>query len=120
MLIDRKTILKVANLARLSLSESEIEKMKIDLNSILNYVDQLNSVDTEGVKPLVSVLDVDTVQTNILVFDVAGTGLSASELADRLEERRVLAGAMDNATMRLVTHYDVDDAGIEQSLAAMK
>lgn len=65
-------------------------------------------------------LDVDTVQTNILVFDVGRTGLSAPELADRLEERRVLAGAMDNATMRMVTHYDVDDAGIEKALAAMK
>ena len=61
MSIDRETILKVANLARLRLSESEIEKMKTDLNKILNYVDQLNSVNTENVKPLVSVLDVDTV-----------------------------------------------------------
>ncbi|MCB0277936.1 MAG: Asp-tRNA(Asn)/Glu-tRNA(Gln) amidotransferase subunit GatC [Calditrichaeota bacterium] len=61
MSIDRETILKVAKLARLHLSEAEIETMKTDLNKILDYVDQLNSVNTEGVKPLVSVLDVDTV-----------------------------------------------------------
>ena len=46
--------------------------------------------------------------------------MSGPELADRLEERRVLAGAMDNATMRMVTHYDVDGAGIEKALAAME
>jgi threonine aldolase len=56
------------------------------------------------------------VDTNIVVFDVSQTGVDAGALAGRLKERGVLVGAVDSKTMRVVTHYDVDDAGVEQAL----
>lgn len=50
--MDSKTIKHIASLARLSLTEREEEKMKAELSSVLGYIEQLNSVNTEGVEPL--------------------------------------------------------------------
>ena len=65
-------------------------------------------------------LDANKVQTNILVFDISGTGLNAAEFSRRLAERNVLANGIDAQTMRLVTHMDVDRAGCERALAAVR
>jgi threonine aldolase len=65
-------------------------------------------------------LNPDDAQTNILVFDVSGTGMAAPELSAKLKERGILANAVDPALMRMVTHYDVDDDGIERALEAMR
>ncbi len=60
------------------------------------------------------------VQTNIVILDVSGTGLDASTIAERLKTHGVLVGAIDAQTVRLVTHYDVDDGGVEQTLRALR
>lgn len=49
MAITRDNVLHVARLARLELSEAEIDKMQRDLNGILEYVNQLAELDTSGV-----------------------------------------------------------------------
>jgi len=46
MKVDKETIEYVANLARLRLSEKEKEKLALDLESIISYVDKLNELDT--------------------------------------------------------------------------
>ncbi len=51
MLTD-KEIQHIASLARIEITDKETEKFKKDLSSILDYINQLNSVDTEGVEPL--------------------------------------------------------------------
>ena len=48
----------VANLARLELSDAELAVMTNQLGRILDYVGQLQSLDTEGVEPLAHALDV--------------------------------------------------------------
>ncbi|MFQ5779057.1 MAG: threonine aldolase family protein, partial [Terriglobia bacterium] len=58
----------------------------------------------------------DEVQTNIVVFTVAGTGRPAPEIAEALKERGVLVGALDPVTMRMVTHFDVTDDDIDRVL----
>ena len=50
-MVERKDVLYVANLARLRLSESEAEVFTGQLNAILEYARQLESVDTSGVEP---------------------------------------------------------------------
>jgi aspartyl-tRNA(Asn)/glutamyl-tRNA(Gln) amidotransferase subunit C len=50
-MITRKDVLHVARLARLELSEAEIERMIQDLGKILEYIAELNQVDTSGVAP---------------------------------------------------------------------
>jgi threonine aldolase len=52
-------------------------------------------------------LDPATVRTNIVIFDIAGTGLATSEFTARLEARGVLSGGVGGTRMRVVTHYDV-------------
>ena len=41
----------LAKLSRLALSDEEIEKFKTEITQILGYVEQLQSIDTEGVEP---------------------------------------------------------------------
>jgi len=64
-------------------------------------------------------VDPAKVQTNIVIFDVSGTGLAAQEISARLKERGVLINAVNASLMRLVTHYDVDREGCELALAAL-
>ena len=52
MSIDRETVQHVALLARLDLTNDEIERMTKDLGAILGYIDQLAALDTEGVEPM--------------------------------------------------------------------
>lgn len=49
MKITSEEVQHVANLARLQLSENEIERMTEQLDTILSYVEKLDKVDTEGV-----------------------------------------------------------------------
>jgi aspartyl-tRNA(Asn)/glutamyl-tRNA(Gln) amidotransferase subunit C len=44
-------IIKLAKLSRLSLDKAEIPKFRQELQSILNYVEQLNNVDVSGLEP---------------------------------------------------------------------
>ncbi len=64
-------------------------------------------------------LDPERVRTNIIVFDVSGTGLSSYEISRGLRERGVLANGINPAAMRMVTHFDVDRRGCERALEAM-
>ena len=71
MQIDRALILKLENLSRLELSETERGKLAGSLNDILKMVDKLNELNTEGVEPLVyineeiSVLREDVVKNQV-------------------------------------------------------
>jgi aspartyl-tRNA(Asn)/glutamyl-tRNA(Gln) amidotransferase subunit C len=51
----------VAHLARLQLSDAELETMTRQLSKILDYVNQLQQVNTDGVEPLAHALDVHNV-----------------------------------------------------------
>ncbi|HLI83858.1 MAG TPA: GntG family PLP-dependent aldolase [Bryobacteraceae bacterium] len=59
------------------------------------------------------------VETNIVIFDVSGTGLTSPEIGARLRERGVLINGINDRQMRAVTHYDVDRAGCQEALAAL-
>ena len=56
-MLTREDVLKIAKLSKLEFSESEIEKFRVDLNKIFDYMEELNGVDTNGVAPLFNVLD---------------------------------------------------------------
>jgi len=65
-------------------------------------------------------VDLQWVQTNIVMADVAGTGLPAPEMAARLAEEGVLVNAVDPRRLRFVTHKDVDAGDITRALAAVR
>ena len=56
MALDAETIKNIAFLARLKIPEDDIEPLKDDLNKILEWINQLSEVDTEGVEPMTSVV----------------------------------------------------------------
>jgi aspartyl-tRNA(Asn)/glutamyl-tRNA(Gln) amidotransferase subunit C len=49
--LTRDDVLKLAQLARLNLDEDEVERYQKELTEILQYVEQLSSVDVEGLEP---------------------------------------------------------------------
>ena len=49
--LNREDVLKLARLARLELSEAEIEEYSNELSEILQYVEQLQSADIDGLEP---------------------------------------------------------------------
>lgn len=51
MSLDQATVKRIATLARLTLSEDRLGAMQQDLNRILQFIDQLNEVDTSHVEP---------------------------------------------------------------------
>ena len=57
MSVNADQVRHVARLARLALSDDEIDRMVPELNNILGWVDQLGEVDTDGVEPLTAVID---------------------------------------------------------------
>lgn len=73
-------------------------------------------------------IDPDRVQTNIVIFDVSGLGVSAKEFSEALKSEGVLANSIDATRVRLVTHADVSHrecqtaadvlAGVAQGIAA--
>jgi aspartyl-tRNA(Asn)/glutamyl-tRNA(Gln) amidotransferase subunit C len=82
--ITEQEVKKIAGLARLSLSESELEKRTKDMNNILNYMDTLNEIDTEDVQELNNVHDMhtslraDTVNSSLSKEDVLKNSPSSS------------------------------------------
>ena len=55
MALEKATVAHIAALARIRLSEAELEPLTEELSHILSWVEQLNEVDTSGVKPMASV-----------------------------------------------------------------
>lgn len=72
MKIDEQTVDKLANLARLEFKNEEKTEIVSDLNKMLEFVEKLNEVDTEGVEPLKYVNE----DTNVMRDDVVRHDIS--------------------------------------------
>jgi aspartyl-tRNA(Asn)/glutamyl-tRNA(Gln) amidotransferase subunit C len=60
-MIDRDQVLHVAKLARLRLSEAEVERMVGELSGILDHVDRIGNLDLAGVEPTSHVVVLENV-----------------------------------------------------------
>lgn len=67
MKLDRAVVLHIAKLARVELSEDEVETYSAQLSDIIGHFDVLNAIDTEGVEPTAHTLPI----TNVMADDVA-------------------------------------------------
>jgi aspartyl-tRNA(Asn)/glutamyl-tRNA(Gln) amidotransferase subunit C len=56
MSVDTATVKKVASLARIAISDAEIERLAPELSNILGWIEQLGEVDTSGVAPMTAVI----------------------------------------------------------------
>jgi aspartyl-tRNA(Asn)/glutamyl-tRNA(Gln) amidotransferase subunit C len=71
--LEKKDVEEIALLARLSLTGDEVERLRRDLGSILEYVETLRELDTTGVEPMTHAVPMDCP----LREDVAGESLPA-------------------------------------------
>jgi aspartyl-tRNA(Asn)/glutamyl-tRNA(Gln) amidotransferase subunit C len=83
-MIDREQVLHVAKLARLRLSDEEVERMTGELSQILEHVEQMEALDLDGVEPTSHVVELE----NVLRDDVP---------RDSLSRERALEGAPEAA-----------------------
>ncbi len=67
--VDDKTVQEIARLARIRISDDEAESLRAELSSILDWVEQLEKVDTENVEPMMRVVPVALRQRKDAVTD---------------------------------------------------
>ena len=80
MALDKATVAHIAALARIRLSEAELDPLVYELSRILTWMEQLNEVDTSGVAPMASVA-------------AAGLTMREDEVTDGERREEILANA---------------------------
>ena len=55
MALDKATVARIATLARIKVADQDLDRMVGELQTILNWVEELNTVNTDGVEPMTSV-----------------------------------------------------------------
>ena len=80
MKISRQDVLRVADLAYLDLSESELETYRKQIDEILEYIGKLNELDTANVEPMAQVLTDDQTADATLREDVVVSCNVAAEI----------------------------------------
>jgi aspartyl-tRNA(Asn)/glutamyl-tRNA(Gln) amidotransferase subunit C len=86
MPVSREDVIRTAQLARLRLSETELEAMTRELNVIFQYIDQLHELDTEHIEPLHHVLEMYNVLDEDVPHSCLPRDLALREAPDRTEE----------------------------------
>jgi aspartyl-tRNA(Asn)/glutamyl-tRNA(Gln) amidotransferase subunit C len=71
--IDETQVRKVAKLSRLELTEAEVQEFTGQLSAILDYVEKMNELNTDGIEPLAHCLPVSNVFREDCVTESLGT-----------------------------------------------
>ena len=85
MKLDTNTINKIAKLARIRLSEDEASDFLTDMNSILEWVHQLNEVNTDTVEPLTNISSSNLPQRKDVANDINSPDEVLKNTPDKLE-----------------------------------
>jgi threonine aldolase len=93
--------------------EHNVERLADDNANARRFADMIASLSGVAVDP-------ETVETNIVFFDVAGIGMSAGEVGEKLATHGVRIGAMGETMLRAVTHLDVSREQVEEAAEAVK
>ena len=87
--ISRDDVLHLAQLSSLQLSDAEIDALAADLGGILNYIDQLGELNTDGVEPTYQVTDLENVWRDDTVDDYGVGREKLLELAPEARENQI-------------------------------
>ncbi len=60
-MLSKEEVIKISEMARIELTEAEVEKFQKDLSSVLDYVEELKAVDTEGLEIVSSVTGLENI-----------------------------------------------------------
>jgi len=69
MSLDKATVARIATLARIKVAEGDLDRMAGELQTIMSWIEQLNEVDTKGVEPMTSAVEVTLPQREDVVSD---------------------------------------------------
>ncbi len=69
MQVDQATVKRIARLARIKMQDEEIENIRAELTGILDWVEQLNEVDTDAVAPMTCAVPSDMTVREDVVTD---------------------------------------------------
>lgn len=103
-------ILAAAGIIALEKGPSRLKEDHANANHLAEGLAQF-----EGIK-----IDPSMVQTNILVFDITGTGMNSADFTRRLAEKNILCSGISPEAVRMVTHLDITRADCEQTLDALR
>jgi aspartyl-tRNA(Asn)/glutamyl-tRNA(Gln) amidotransferase subunit C len=84
--LSREDVLKLAELARISLSDDEVDSFAIELSAILGYVEQLSSVDVSGLEPTNQVTGLTNVMRKDEVIDYGYTPDDLLKIVPKVEK----------------------------------
>lgn len=90
MSLSREEVLHIAHLARIGITDDEVEKFRVQLSDILGHFELLNELDTDGVEPtayplpLESVMRDDEVGPSLAVDDALANAPQAEDGAFRV------------------------------------
>lgn len=97
------------------------------LHALDHHLDRLAEDHARAARLAAAIAEIDglalvnpPVETNLVFFSTEGCGWTAPALSEALAARGVRIGAMGPHHLRACTHLDVDDAGIEQAIAALR
>ncbi|HEY7764585.1 MAG TPA: Asp-tRNA(Asn)/Glu-tRNA(Gln) amidotransferase subunit GatC [Aestuariivirgaceae bacterium] len=85
MSIDQNTVRRIAKLARIKVSDDDLPRLAGELNSILQWIEMLNEVDTTDVEPMTSVVKMSMKMRDDVVtegFDPAAVTSNAPRTED--------------------------------------
>ncbi|MEZ5853663.1 MAG: Asp-tRNA(Asn)/Glu-tRNA(Gln) amidotransferase subunit GatC [Hyphomicrobiaceae bacterium] len=82
MQVDETTVKRIARLARIRITEDEAKGLEKELTGILNWVEQLDEVDVEGVEPMTRVVEMQLKMRDDVVTD--------GEIADQVTKNAPL------------------------------
>lgn len=82
--ISTEEVKHVANLARLAVTEEEVQKFAEQLDAIIIYAEQLNELDTDNVEPTSHVLDMK----NVMREDIPAKGLPQEDVLKNAPEHQ--------------------------------
>ncbi len=93
--------------------EHHVGRMSDDHANARRFAERLATIPGVAVDP-------EKVETNMVFFDVAATGLTAAELIERLAGLGIRIGASSRTRLRAVTHLDVTRADVEEAAEAVR
>ena len=92
--LSRDDVLKLAQLARLKLSDEEVEEYSQELTEILEYVEKLNSVNTDGLEPTNQVTGLSNVMRKDEVINYGYDPLNLLKNVPKVQDNQIKAKRM--------------------------
>ncbi len=93
--------------------ENNIARLADDHANARFLAEELSKIDSV-------IIDLDTVQTNIVIFDISRTNMTAPELCEKWKELGTLSLPISDSRIRIVTHLDVTSEQCEEAMVAFR